>query len=1695
MIDRERVRELLRRPAFLVTVAAVVVALIVGGFAWNLGRTPDAIADASHPSPTGSAGSSPGTGSVAGDDPWSSLDPSATFQPLSGDAAARAAVLTARGATGAVVPLDASFRLASADGTPASILATRLTVQPDFAFSVAPEAGDQAALLTPAAPLQPGTVYRFALASPAGVPLDSWAFQAHQPLRVIGTLPDNQAADVPVDTGIEITFDQDGVADAESHVSVAPATPGRFEQHGRTLAFIADHPLKPATIYTVTVSRGVTVAGTGEATDKETKFQFETAATNAPTSATTFSFQNQVLESPSAERPVIGVWWFGEDHTAPKTLRIEVYRLANLTAAIDAFRTLRARPDWSRYSADGLVDTTKLSREVSVDAGLHQYTDAFWLQLPEKLAAGWYLIQAPAGTRPIQTVLQVTDVAGYLSVSQTRTLVWVNDLKTGRPIVGATATIDGTDIGRTDRDGLALGPTPTGLLPEAAQNCVKPCDPVVTVQTADGRAILLPAALAQDKLDLYGGSNFGPSDAASHYWSLLHSDRDRYRQTDTVNIWGVVRDRDDGTVPTAVVLRLTPQPYDDGNVRPPVARLTVHPGSAAAFSGSLQLTDLAPGYYTIDALVGSDVIQSRGISVGPIAKPAYRLDIQTGRRIYIAGDRIKITVGASFFEGTPVPGVPLRINGFVGRNVVTDASGTATYRTITKVDKGQEGPVPSTVDVSPARAEEAEITGASRDFVIFPSSRNVDATARIAGSRIQVSGSVHLVDVNRLESEITGGQSIWELNPNGAAVRGATVTVRFVELVPVRTKTGTEYDFIEKKVVPTYDERVDERAAGSIRVKTAANGTYRASIPATTTNHDYNVIVTVADPGGHVAQITSYAGRHVWSVYDDRNATLRETGVPDNVSAPFGIGDRVDVTMGDPMTRQAAGDGTRYLFVVAQRGIRTATVQTSPRYITSFAPWAAPTMYLGAVRFTGHGYVAPVSFAAYFRAADRRIQVDLSVPTARYAPGQTATVNVTTRTASGAPTAATVILRAVDEKLFTIGGASQDDPLAELYAPVGSGIVGTYLSHRNPRTGGGEGGDTTGGGGDDRDTFRDALLFKTIVTDANGHGSVSFPLSDDLTSWRVTASAITSRLEAGSGSVLVPVGLPFFVDASVAPEYLAADRPSIPVRAFGSAVAPGDAVTIQVTSTSLGFDSGPIRAKAYATTIVPLPALYVGTQTITITGTTGTGATARTDRLTRSFTVVETHLTQARTKYVELPATGSFSGGSGLTTVVVSDATAGRYLPLLNDLAEGGGARLDRGLAADIASSLLVSHFGTGSAVLDGGAFDAARYQAPDGGLALLPYSSSDLELSVLVALVAPDRVNRNALESYLRGVYTNTGETRERQIFALAGMAGLGDAVLPALQAAAASDALTTRERLVIGLGAAALGDDATARSIAAALIAGHGEQLGQQARLRVGTTAADITTATALMAVLTAAVGDARAPLFWAYVEENPAVDQLEVLPAAGYATEMLARLPVRPASFAYTVDGTRSVITLEQGKSFELSLTAKQLASLTIERIAGSVGVTTSWHETIKPTALQPDPDISISRSVRPAGTVGSSDLVTVELTVTFGLQAAAGCHQVTDLVPSGLMPVGSLASWVDPNAEDETIPSDGATMPYDQSGPRVFFCADPSGPSSSRILRYFARVVTPGTYAWEPAIAESRSQDGRASLTAAGEVVIR
>ena len=202
-----------RQPMVLVAAAAVIVAVIGGTLAWRAGPSDRGIA-VTNPSNRPSGGSAePGSpdGSSA---PGGPVDPGPTNPPgpVSPDlvtAWAPVAELTAMKVTGGVVDLDSGFVLAGLAGIPAKDLVRHLSVQPALRLNTTPESGGRVRL-TPAEPLTPGTVYRFTLAGDEGQTLDTWAFQARQPLRVVGTLPSNTETDVRLDTGIEITFDQDG---------------------------------------------------------------------------------------------------------------------------------------------------------------------------------------------------------------------------------------------------------------------------------------------------------------------------------------------------------------------------------------------------------------------------------------------------------------------------------------------------------------------------------------------------------------------------------------------------------------------------------------------------------------------------------------------------------------------------------------------------------------------------------------------------------------------------------------------------------------------------------------------------------------------------------------------------------------------------------------------------------------------------------------------------------------------------------------------------------------------------------------------------------------------------------------------------------------------------------------------------------------------------------------------------------------------------------------------------------------------------------------------------------------------------------------------------------------------------------------------------------------------------------------------
>jgi uncharacterized protein YfaS (alpha-2-macroglobulin family) len=74
-------------------------------------------------------------------------------------------------------------------------------------------------------------------------------------------------------------------------------------------------------------------------------------------------------------------------------------------------------------------------------------------------------------------------------------------------------------------------------------------------------------------------------------------------------------------------------------------------------------------------------------------------------------------------------------------------------------------------------------------------------------------------------------------------------------------------------------------------------------------------------------------------------------------------------------------------------------------------------------------------------------------------------------------------------------------------------------------------------------------------------------------------------------------------------------------------------------------------------------------------------------------------------------------------------------------------------------------------------------------------------------------------------------------------------------------------------------------------------------------------------------------------------------------------------------------------------------------------------------------------------------------------------------------------------------DGWVGDDGTSGPYSIVGQRVSFCAS-NDPTATRVtkMRYLARIVTPGVYAWEPAVMQLSDAPEAAAFTPATRVTI-
>lgn len=1579
------------------------------------------------------------------DGDWTALE-LAPFDPV--------ADLVADASDGSSISTGTAFTLRSLTTVPAAELASGLETSPHVELAV--EAGSSADVVTvrPSEPLAENARYDVSLRDADGALVGSWTFRTGGPLRVVRYLPDDRSTQVPTDTGIEIEFNQDGAVGVEEHFTIEPAVEGRFEHHGRTWVFVPATALDPTTLYTVTVDAGIGMDGSDRTLSETVRFAFETAGAGQDDDPRVV-FRQPMSEVRPDDPPVIAidVWNTGGSESS-MTVEVGLYELPTIDEVLDAVTTLSIDRGWASRSANGSIPTAGLHRAAAFEANVTLTWPNQLLHLPTGLAAGWYLLDVPQDGRPAQVVLQVTDLSAYVLASQTRTVAWVNDLADAAPVPATAVSLaDGTTLGQTNADGILDVPTPAPLLavPDGATG-----RHLLVVAAPDGRRIV--ASL--------GGEGFSPflwrAAASDEWWLLFGTDRLQYRADDTIRVWGLIRSRADRSVPGDLELRLVSGLEATG---PPIARTAVTATARGTIVGELPVAELPSGQFSVALFVGDEPVTQASVTITTIRKPAFRIDVETDRRAYISGDTVEVITGTRFYDGTAAPGLELRTSASAvtddsqDRVVTADATGEArlTYRART----GPEHMDLGMVHVSPAQPEEGSSTG-SASFVVFPSAAWVEGEATLENGTLTVSGRVSEVDLAAAGAQLASDG--WAEHPAGDALSGRRIDVEADAVWWRRVESGSRYDFIEKRNVRTYEYEREEEPVGAFERTSDAGGSFRLSIPVGGAPDGVEVTLAVADDEGrrHVV--------HLWAgppSVESSTSTIPYLETPNycgGARQEASIGDNVALTVFNPDgTPSAEG---RTLFVVGRLGVDDVVVSTGAELERAFTDVDLPNLTVRAIRLTTAGYVvlndADIQVAADASAMEVTVRPDL----ARYAPGEEVSLAITTTGPDGEPLAADVIVQAIDLKLYAIGAAEAVD-VSPLMRPVQSGFLTSYASHRVPTPASDCGfGATTGGGDGPRDDFEDVAAFELVSTGPDGRGSATFELPDDLTSWAVSATAVGDPLRTGTGSVEIPVGLPFFVDATLAPEYLAGEEPIVQLRAYGDGLADGDAVEFTIEAPSLGIPATTVAGRAFEAVRTSLPALPLGVHELTISAERVGADPELGDAVLRTIRVVPTRLRTLRTAYETVSDHFEPVGGDGLTTYVVTDGGRGALLPALHRLVWSSSARFDATLAAELSRQLLISEFGADEATLPASGFVGATGH-PEGGLALFPYASADLFLTARAALVAPERLDADHIGHALRLV-RDDDDSRERRIVALAGLAGIGQDVLGELRAFDVTE-LTVRERTWLALGLLASGDESAARAIERSILAAHGQRLGPWVRLDLGASTPETAEISGSMLLLAAGLRDQIAIDLARYLLDNPPAEHLPALEQVGYARAAVEWLPRAQARFAWSVDGTRAEQTLERGSSFTLTLTAGQRDSLELEVLDGEVLVATTWAAEADYGELPDAPTLSIARVLSPPDHAPADDLVHVTLNVTIDAGAPRDCYQVTDLVPSGLAPVATpLYGW---GGDPQLI------APYEVEGQRVSWCVgrDPAHPTLR--LGYSARVVTPGTYRWEPAVIQS------------------
>lgn len=1539
------------------------------------------------------------------------------------------------------VDTGTTFLLTSENPLDEELIEKNLIIEPAVPFSLDKKSGGREYTIIPKEKLSANTVYRLSL-DPAGEDRDTytWAFQTKGTFRVLRSLPGDSTTGVPVNTGIEIIFSHEDfdAQNAGSYIDIKPSVSGRFEKHKKTLVFVPTS-LTPGTLYTVTVKQGLPLDGSTQTLSTDYTFSFETALADTAQSFV-FDMDARLTEYSSNDIPAFPVYFYrnSENHKIPP-LKIALYRYKDYHGFQASIAKRDEIPNWSynalRHYKEDLSGLNKVAEYNTEFQSADKYTH--YIVFPEKLAPGYYAAEFLAEDCIRQVWFQVTDLAVYTANNENNTLFWAHDLNTKAPAANIEVSIEAKNLQvKGDANGAALlagnlaGKKEYALVKSGSMETLVPLEPS------------------------YEGQHYQNHLKIRNYWKYLYLDRELYLPGDTVSFWGVVSTRLKDTPQideVTIELMGTDGPIYEGAGNVPLQTMNAKL-EGNTFTGAMKLPVLKPGYYYFNVKAGEINLLSRGFSVETYQKPSYTLTITPEKRAIFSGEGTNFEVKAAFFEGTPVPELKLNYN-FYGEqgSVVTNDKGTAKIPYIGKHRDDIYSPYQYIyLGVDASLPESGEINSSS-EFYVFKSKVYLKGSITRQKDAFSFTGNLSNVDL----TEVNEGNYPSEENFLKGPAANTLVKGSLYQDVWTKVEAGERYDFINKKVEKLYhyDHSTKHITDFSLISDSEGKITYNGTLDS---EGSYYLELSAQDDEGREFKRRYYVHGSGGGYYPEYKYYYLQPAQPQE---SFKEGDKVSVTFMEN-TNEITPQKGRVLYFTAIKAIENYEVNDSSQYTLTFRNEYIPNINIYGVYFDGSGYQEASPYLVPYNSAEKGLTVNIETDKTEYRPQDVVKLNVQITDSGNRPVkSARVNLNLVDEAIYSLRDQNVN-LLRSLYSDYVYTYLSTRKSHYHPGYGGGA---ERGGEGDsDRKDFRDTVLFVTLETDNSGRASTEFKLPDNLTSWRLTYHALSEGLLAGSGTYQIPVKLPFFVEVTSNNQYLAGDSPIIVVKSYGDKLTSKAEVSYQFKLTDP--QGREVADAGKGTAFVPfdwkLPALSEGTYKLSVKAQSGDYQ----DGITREIKVVKSFLERTVAR-IDTLQDGTQIKGSFIepVTLVFSDLEKSQYLSGLYNLAWVNGSRLEQKLAGLEARKLLGKYFPDEKFYFDTDPNDSLlKYQQPDGGISILPYSESEPALSAMVASYYGEEFDKNGLAAYFyRLLEGNTGKEDDESLM-LWGLAALKEPVLLKINEKLADEKLAPGEKINLAQASLEIGNGAYAREVYKDLLKKHGEDLGAAIRINVGRDQDEILEATAQMALLASRLDMPERNKLYQYILENPGKEILNTLEQVQILKYNLIYMNPDPVSFTYELKGVKTTKSLKNHETLKLVVTPEDLQTLKFSQVQGKVGMLVSFSDAYDSADIAPRDDLSITRTFYKgkdrASTFERGDLVQVTLTYDIKDKAPSGYYEIVDILPAGLKYV--YRPYLRGQKHDYYL-----SYPTEVKDQKLTFAVSKN---NNKRITYYARVVSPGTY---------------------------